>query len=64
MLVAGQVAFWVFICNIRSQYPLANLLSSGYFAQPDAFERVIYFDPARTDYTLEFNVLRSRLLLI
>ena len=40
---------------------LANLLSSGYFAGQEAFERVIYFDPARTDYTLEFNVLRSRL---
>jgi hypothetical protein len=40
---------------------LANLLSSGYFDDPKARRRVIYFDPARTDYTLEFNVLQSRL---
>lgn len=46
---------------------LANLLSGRYFDRNrnhnlnDSFDRVIYFGPARTDYTVEFNVLRSRL---
>lgn len=40
---------------------LAHLLSDGYFKSSEAFRRVIYFDPARTDFTLEFNVLKSRL---
>jgi hypothetical protein len=40
---------------------LANLLSSGYFNQPNALEHVIYFDPTRTDYTLPFNALKLRL---
>jgi hypothetical protein len=40
---------------------LAHLLSVGFFADPDTLKRVIYFDPARTDVTIPFNVLRSRL---
>jgi len=40
---------------------LYNLLSRGYFRKPEALEHVIYFDPARSDYTIEFNVLKSRL---
>lgn len=40
---------------------LAHLLSDGFFNTPDALKRVIYFDPARTDFTIEFNVLKSRL---
>lgn len=40
---------------------LAHLLSDGFFAKPDTLKRVIYFDPARTDVTVPFNVLRSRL---
>ncbi len=40
---------------------LAHLLSDGYFDHPDTLKRVIYFDPARTDVTIPFNVLRSRL---
>ena len=40
---------------------LAHLLSDGFFASPDSLKRVIYFDPARTDFTMEFNVLKSRL---
>jgi hypothetical protein len=39
---------------------LSNLLSSGYFARHKAYQRVIYFDPTRSDYTLPFNVLASR----
>lgn len=38
---------------------LAHLLSSGYFNTPHAFERVIYFDPTRTDFIIPFNVLKS-----
>jgi hypothetical protein len=40
---------------------LAHLLSDGFFNSPDSHKQVIYFDPARTDYTIEFNVLKSRL---
>jgi hypothetical protein len=40
---------------------LTHLLSVGYFASPEAYKHVIYFDPARTDYILEFNALRTRL---
>jgi hypothetical protein len=38
---------------------LAHLLSDGYFCDPKAFERVIYFDPTRTDYIIPFNVLKT-----
>ena len=40
---------------------LANLLSSGYFKKPEVLKRVIYFDPARTDFTIPFNVLCASL---
>src|SRR5437867_10663963 len=36
---------------------LLHLISSGYFLDPSAFERVIYFDPTRTDYVIPFNIL-------
>jgi hypothetical protein len=36
---------------------LAHLLSDGYFAEERNLERVIYFDPTRSDYVLPFNVL-------
>ncbi len=38
---------------------LAHLLSTGFFRNPKYFERVIYIDPTRTDYTIPFNVLKS-----
>ena len=38
---------------------LAHLLSVGYFNHETAHQRVIYFDPTRSDYTIPFNVLKS-----
>jgi hypothetical protein len=38
---------------------LAHLASAGYFRDQNAYERVIYFDPTRSDYILPFNILRS-----
>jgi hypothetical protein len=38
---------------------LAHLLSVGYFRDPTAFERVVYFDPTRMDYIIPFNVLKT-----
>lgn len=38
---------------------LAHLLSDGFFRDPASFERVIYFDPTRTDCILPFNVLKA-----
>src|SRR2546426_11537542 len=35
---------------------LSHLASAGYFRDPEAFERVIYFDPTRSDYVLPFNI--------
>lgn len=40
---------------------LAHLLSTGFFRDPEAVERVIYFDPTRTDFIIPFNVLNSPL---
>ena len=40
---------------------MSHLLSDGYFASPEQHQRVIYFDPTRTDATIPFNVLRSHL---
>ncbi|MCI0627470.1 MAG: type IV secretion system DNA-binding domain-containing protein [Acidobacteria bacterium] len=44
-----------------AQDTLAHLLSVGYFRDPAAYERIIYFDPTRTDYVLPFNVLKTPL---
>ncbi len=38
---------------------LANLLSQGFFADEAALQKVIYFDPTRSDYSLPFNILKS-----
>lgn len=38
---------------------LAHLLSDGYFRDPAALERIFYFDPTRSDYTIPFNVLAT-----
>jgi hypothetical protein len=38
---------------------LAHLLSVGYFDDPEAFKRVIYFDPTRSDYIIPFNILAA-----
>lgn len=38
---------------------LAHLLTVGYFDSPEARQRVIYFDPTRTDYCIPFNILAS-----
>lgn len=40
---------------------MAHLLSEGHFVSPDHAKQVIYFDPTRTDATIPFNVLESRL---
>lgn len=40
---------------------LMNLLSQGYFDNPEAEKRIIYFDPTRTDYAIPFNILKSDL---
>ena len=37
---------------------LTYLLSAGFFRDPSVYERVIYFDPTRTDYVIPFNVLK------
>src|SRR5947208_9611356 len=37
---------------------LLHLISDGYFRDPQAFKRVIYFDPTRTDYVIPFNILK------
>src|SRR5262249_46512705 len=39
---------------------LAHLMSVGFFDDPSACQRVIYFDPTRADFTLPFNVLKSQ----
>src|SRR5438093_13729251 len=36
---------------------LAHLASAGYFRDLNAYQRVIYFDPTRSDYILPFNLL-------
>src|SRR5947207_14304061 len=33
---------------------LAHLATAGFFREREAFERVIYFDPTRSDYVLPF----------
>lgn len=38
---------------------LSHLLSAGFFNQPGALERVVYFDPTRADYFIPFNVLKT-----
>jgi hypothetical protein len=38
---------------------LTHLLSVGYFINEAARQRVIYFDPTRTDYLIPFNVLKT-----
>jgi hypothetical protein len=37
---------------------LLHLISDGFFRDPEALERVIYFDPTRTDYVIPFNILK------
>jgi hypothetical protein len=39
---------------------LTNLWSKGYFQSPSALEKVIYFDPTRSDYVIPFNILKSK----
>jgi len=38
---------------------LAYLAASGFFARPGNRERLIYFDPSRSDYLIPFNVLAT-----
>ncbi len=38
---------------------LSHLTSAGYFRDPQSYERLIYFDPTRSDYVLPFNILKS-----
>ncbi len=38
---------------------LSHLASVGFFREPEAYQRVIYFDPTRTDYILPFNILKA-----
>jgi hypothetical protein len=38
---------------------LSHLSSAGYFRDPQSYERLIYFDPTRSDYVLPFNILKS-----
>jgi hypothetical protein len=38
---------------------LGNLAGRGFFSHSQNRERVIYFDPTRSDYVLPFNVLSS-----
>src|SRR6476661_2885967 len=38
---------------------LAHLAGAGYFRGPEAYQRVIYFDPTRSDYILPFNILKA-----
>ena len=40
---------------------LAHLLSKGYFRDPATLQRVIYFDPTRSDYVIPFNILKANL---
>ena len=40
---------------------LANLQTRGYFKQPERLKHVIYFDPAHPQFTVPFNVLKTRL---
>src|SRR6266545_3931429 len=37
---------------------LAHLIARGYFADEAAYQKMIYLDPTRTDYTIPFNVLK------
>lgn len=38
---------------------LAHLAESGSFKDPKNLNRIVYFDPSRSDYFLPFNVLRN-----
>jgi Type IV secretion-system coupling protein DNA-binding domain len=38
---------------------LTHLLSVGFFNSEAARQRVIYFDPTRTDYVIPFNILKT-----
>jgi hypothetical protein len=38
---------------------LAQLAARGFFADPKNVERLIYFDPSRSDYLIPFNVLNT-----
>ena len=39
---------------------LRLLITRGVFANPDIRQRLIYVDPARTDYVIPFNVLATQ----
>lgn len=38
---------------------LSHLASVGYFRDRESYEKIIYFDPTRSDYILPFNILKS-----
>src|SRR5215211_1661298 len=38
---------------------LSHLAAVGYFRDPQAYQKLIYFDPTRSDYLLPFNILKS-----
>ena len=60
-ILAGRAVGLVDPHTDLSSDTLAHLVSSGYFADEAAYQKIIYLDPTRTDYFIPFNVLKSDL---
>src|SRR5215211_5069482 len=58
-ILAGRGAGLVDPHTDLARDTLSHLASVGYFRDETAYERVIYFDPTRSDYLLPFNILKS-----
>src|SRR6266487_2921341 len=58
-ILAGRAAGLIDPHQDLARDTLSHLASVGFFRSSQAYERVIYFDPTRSDYVLPFNILKS-----